>query len=258
MKVLRKVLILLMLMVFIAGLGFLLYPYLQGAIADYRITQEAHEFLEMVETRPTQPEETLPVITEPVPTEPEETEPVLHPELLDAMKSYNSQIWAEKQSGLCDPWAYEQPSFKLGDYGLEDEVFGVISIPRLELEMPIYLGATYRHMADGAAHLSQTSLPIGGENTNCVIAGHRGWGGASYFRYITELEAGDEVIITNLWGELRYTVVETKIIDPNDVKEILIQQDRELLTLLTCHPYASGGKYRYVVYCERNQEMEVK
>ena len=137
MKVWRKVLILLMLMVFIAGLGFLLYPYLQGAIADYRITQEAHEFLEMVETRPTQPEETIPVITEPVPTEPEETEPALHPELLDAMKSYNSQIWAEKQSGLCDPWAYEQPSFKLGDYGLEDEVFGVISIPKLELEMPI-------------------------------------------------------------------------------------------------------------------------
>ena len=57
---------------------------------------------------------------------------------------------------------------------------------------------------------------------------------------------------------MRYTVVETKIIDPNDVKEILIQQDRELLTLLTCHPYASGGKYRYVVYCERDYEMEVK
>ena len=137
MKVWRKVLLLLMLMVFIAGLGFLLYPYLQGAIADYMITQEAHEFLEMVETRPTQPEETIPVITEPVPTEPEETESVLHPELLDAMKSYNSQIWAEKQSGLCDPWSYEQPSFKLGDYGLEDEVFGVISIPKLDLEMPI-------------------------------------------------------------------------------------------------------------------------
>lgn len=256
MKIWRKVLILVMLMVFIAGLGLLLYPYLQGAIADYRITQKAHEFLEMVETQPTQPEETIPEKAEP--TEPEETEPVPHPELLEAMKSYNQQIWEEKQSGLCDPWAYEQPSFTLGDYGLEDEVFGVISIPRLGLEMPIYLGATYKHMADGAAHLSQTSLPIGGENTNCVIAGHRGWGGASYFRYITELEVGDEIIITNLWGELRYTVAETKIIDPNDIKEILIQEDRELLTLLTCHPYASGGKYRYVVYCERNQEMEVK
>ena len=152
---------------------------------------------------------------------------------------------------LCDPWSYEQPSFTLGEYGLEDEVFGVISIPRLELELPIYLGATYQHMSDGAAHLTETSLPIGGENTNCVIAGHRGWYGASYFRYITELEVGDEVIITNLWEELRYTVTETKIIAPNDVKEILIQENRELLTLLTCHPYGSGGRPRYVVYCER-------
>ena len=255
MKLWRKIVILIMLLVFAAGLGVLLYPSLQGAITDHRIVQEAHEFLEMLETIPTksEAEETEP--TEP--TDPIETEPVLYPELLNAMQSYNQQIWEEKQAGLCDPWSYEQPSFTLGDYGLEDEVFGVITIPRLQLEMPIYLGATYKHMADGAAHLSQTSLPIGGENTNCVIAGHRGWGGASYFRYITELEAGDEVIITNLWGELRYTVVETKIIDPNDVEEILIQQDRELLTLLTCHPYASGGKYRYVVYCERNQEMEV-
>ena len=255
MKLWRKIVILIMLLIFAAGLGIMLYPSLQGAITDHRIIQEAHEFLEKLETIPTKPEAEATEPTEP--TEPTETEPVLYPELLNAMQSYNQQIWEEKQAGLCDPWSYEQPSFTLGDYGLEDEVFGVITIPRLQLEMPIYLGATYKHMADGAAHLSQTSLPIGGENTNCVIAGHRGWGGASYFRYITELEAGDEVIITNLWGELRYTVVKTKIIDPNDVEEILIQQDRELLTLLTCHPYASGGKYRYVVYCERNQEMEV-
>ena len=255
MKLWRKIVILIMLLVFAAGLGIMLYPSLQGAITDHRIIQEAHEFLEMLETIPTKPEAEATEPTEP--TDPIETEPVLYLELLNAMQSYNQQIWEEKQAGLCDPWSYEQPSFTLGDYGLEDEVFGVITIPRLQLEMPIYLGATYKHMADGAAHLSQTSLPIGGENTNCVIAGHRGWGGASYFRYITELEAGDEVIITNLWGELRYTVTETKIIDPNDVEEILIQQDRELLTLLTCHPYASGGKYRYVVYCERNQEMEV-
>ena len=255
MKLWRKIVILIMLLIFAAGLGIMLYPSLQGAITDHRIIQEAHEFLEKLETIPTKPEAEATEPTEP--TEPIETEPVLYPELLNAMQSYNQQIWEEKQAGLCDPWSYEQPSFTLGDYGLEDEVFGVITIPRLQLEMPIYLGATYKHMADGAAHLSQTSLPIGGEHTNCVIAGHRGWGGASYFRYITELEAGDEVIITNLWGELRYTVVETKIIDPNDVEEILIQQDRELLTLLTCHPYASGGKYRYVVYCERNQEMEV-
>lgn len=49
----------------------------------------------------------------------------------------------------------------------------------------------------------------------------------------------------------------TDIIEPTDVSKILIQENREMLTLLTCHPYASGGRQRYVVYCERNYEMEV-
>ena len=262
MKAGNKVWILLAVLLFLAGLGILLYPTIQGAVADYEMAQQAHIFLEIaaptVTTPPeTQPAVTLPAETEPADTVPTETEPPLCPDLLEAMERYNRQIWQEKQAGLCDPWAYEQPSFQLGDYGLQDEVFGVISIPRLGLKMPIYLGATHTHLANGAAHLSQTSLPIGGKNTNCVIAGHRGWGGAAYFRYITQLQPGDAVIITNLWGQLCYTVSEAKIIQPNDVQEILIQEDRELLTLLTCHPYASGGKYRYVVYCERNQEMEV-
>ena len=62
-------------------------------------------------TAPTVPESGEPQSEEP---EPKETEPVLYPELLAAMESYNQQIWEEKQSGLCDPWAYEQPSFTYG------------------------------------------------------------------------------------------------------------------------------------------------
>ena len=255
MRILKGVIAFVMILLFSCGFSIFAYPYIHNYVVEKDMQGQVQDFWDQLSADPTE-QETKPTEdpTDPtVPTEP----PKEHEDLWNAMVAYNNTLWEEKQAGLCDPWSYEQPSFTLGDYGLEDEVFGVITIPRLQLEMPIYLGATYKHMADGAAHLSQTSLPIGGENSNCVIAGHRGWGGASYFRYITELEAGDEVIITNLWGELRYTVVETKIIDPNDVEEILIQQDRELLTLLTCHPYASGGKYRYVVYCERNQEMEV-
>ena len=217
---------------------------------DWQMRQEAQSFIERTEQQTvTEPEKTAPTAPT-APTEPTEP-PREHEQLWLAMEAYNQQIWAEKQSGLCDPWAYEQPSFTLGEYGLDDEIFGVISIPALELEMPLYLGATYQHMADGAAHLSQTSIPIGGENTNAVIAGHRGWGGAAYFRYVTELKPGDEVIITNLWGTLTYRVAETQIIWPHEVQKILIQKGRDLLTLLTCHPYASGGRQRYLVICER-------
>ena len=99
----------------------------------------------------------------------------LYPELWEDMTAYNEAIFAQGQSGLSCKLDYQQPSFLLADYGLKEEVFGVITIPAMELEMPIYLGATNQHMADGAAHLSQTSLPIGGTNTNSVIAGHRGY-----------------------------------------------------------------------------------
>ena len=251
----RNVLILLMLMLFIAGLGILLYPFIQGAMVDRQISMNAQAFLEDKDAQTQSHAIIVPDSTEG--TEPEVALPNKYPELYLAMQDYNTQIWEEKQSGLCDPWSYEQPSFDLTEYGISDEVFGVISIPVLQLEMPIFLGATSQHMADGAAHLSQTSLPVGGNNTNCVIAGHRGYNGASYFRYITDLQVGDTVTITNLWETISYTVTSTDIIEPTDVSKILIQENREMLTLLTCHPYASGGRQRYVVYCERNYEMEV-
>ena len=176
-----------------------------------------------------------------------------YPELLEAMLEYNERIYAEGQSGLTDAWAYAEPSFDLTEYGLDSEVIGVLSIPSINLEMPIYLGATYDHMAKGAAHLSQTSLPIGGKNTNCVIAGHRGWQGAPFFLYLDKIVVGDEVTITNLWETLTYRVCDIRVIEPNDIDAVLIQPGRDMLTLITCHPYASVGRYRLVVYCERTE-----
>lgn len=250
---LRAFLIALMLLVFASGLTFLLYPYLWGAMVDREISLNAQGFLNRDKTEPTISKV---IVTIDSPTEPEKTRD--YPELWTDMVRYNETIYAQGQTGLSCAYDYQKPSFRLTDYGLSDEVFGVISIPVMELEMPIFLGATEQHMADGAAHLSQTSLPIGGENTNCVIAGHRGYNGASYFRYIGKLKVGDLVSITNLWETLTYRVCEIKIIDPHDVTEILIQPGRELLTLLTCHPYASGGRQRYVVYCERVKSPEAQ
>ena len=241
-----------MVMLFLTGLFLALYPYIQGAVVDRRMTLEAEDFLSRLSGDPDDGD--LDIIV--FPTMPEAEDKREHQDLWDAMNTYNEEIFADGQSGLSTSYAYQVPSFTLTDYGLEDEKFGVIQIPKLDLEMPLFLGASNQHMADGAAVLSETSIPIGGANTNSVIAGHRGYGGASYFRYVTDLTVGDTVIITNLWEQLTYKVVETKIIDPHEVSEILIQSDRDMITLLTCHPYASGGKQRYLVYCERVTETE--
>lgn len=177
-----------------------------------------------------------------------------YPELLETLQAYNRHIYNEKQSSLVDLEACETPAADLTAYGIEDEIIGVLEIPAMELTMPIYLGASDTHLAAGAAVLGNTSAPIGGTNTNCVIAGHRGWRGADYFRHIDKLTVGDTVKLTNLWKTLTYTVADIQIIQPHEVNMIKIQQGRDLLTLLTCHPYASGGRQRYVVYCERMME----
>lgn len=179
--------------------------------------------------------------------------PEQHPELLTALQEYNRQLYTEKQCNLTDLEACEAPAADLVAYGIEDEIIGVLEIPAMELTMPVYLGASDAHLAAGAAVLGNTSAPIGGDNTNSVIAGHRGWKGADYFRHIDRLQVGDTVTLTNLWETLTYTVADIQIIQPHEVDKIKIQPSRDLLTLVTCHPYASGGRQRYVVYCERTE-----
>lgn len=258
----KLILCLCMAALFLYGLGICLYPMFYGLRTDTAAQKKVEEFYEYVETLiPTLPrpqndsvpsEEESSVDSSTVPVE---TVPVFT-ELLTAMKEYNHQIWQEKQIGLTDPWAYEQPAFDLTAFDVPDGIIGVLYIPALNAEFPIYLGATSSNMAKGMVHLSQTSLPIGGINTNSVIAGHRGWNGADFLRYIEKLKLGDRITITNLWGELVYEAVEIRIIEPHEVEHILIQEGKDLLTILTCHPYASGGKQRYVVYCERVKKGE--
>lgn len=248
MRILKAMVAVVMVLVFLIGFSICAFPVIQNIVSEYQLAQSVQEFFGQLESsKPVI--DTVPEATDSATDE--TTAPREHESLWEDMLAYNRQIWAEKQEGLCDPWSYQQPSFTLGEYGLEDEVFGVISIPAIDLEMPLYLGATSSHLAKGAAHLSQTSLPIGGMNTNCVIAGHRGFNGAIYFRNVPELKIGDEVIITNLWETMTYTVTETQIILPNEVDQILIQEGRDMITLLTCHPYASGGIQRFLVFCDR-------
>ena len=249
----KNIVLVIMIAVFLGGLVYALYPIITGLTLMHETRTVSENFFR-----------TLPANLSSYPEAPstddridsgsdEVSADTPYPELLAAMQAYNDRIYAEGQSGLVDAWSYEAPSFDLTEYGIEDDVIGVLSISSINLQMPIYLGATYSHMAAGAAHLSQTSLPIGGVNTNCVIAGHRGWSGAPYFLNMDKVEVGDTVTITNLWETLTYRVCETRVIEPNDIDAVLIQPGRDMLTLITCHPYASGGRYRLVVYCERTQ-----
>lgn len=175
--------------------------------------------------------------------------------LREEMLGYNANLLENGQYELNDPFAYEQPSFQLYQYSISDNVFGHISAPSIGMDLPIYLGASQYNMNFGAVHLSHSSMPIGGESTNAVFAAHRGYIGRIFFDNIVVLNIGDDVYVTNPWEKLHYKVVETDVISPYDIDRCYIQEGRDLITLLTCHPYGSS-RYRYMVICERVEESE--
>ncbi len=249
-------LLLLSAVLFVSGLYFILKPTLNQKAQEAQAASAVASFFELRDAPENAGSESLVPQLVPLDGEPADRDADAaprYPELLTAMQAYNEQIYNSKQTGLADPWCYTATVIDLAAWGYDGEMVGILTIPKMELEEPIYLGATADHLSRGAAQLSFSSMPIGGVNTNCVLAGHRGWDGALHFRHIELLEVGDEIQLTNLWETLTYEVVEIRIIQPWQPEELLIQEGRDLLTLLTCHPYGSGGKYRYVVYCERKE-----
>ena len=228
-KILTAVLILLLL----AGCGALLYPAATQLLDQHREKQAVEQFQAALEDSSEQ-----------------DSSDTGYRQLYQEMAVYNQTILEEHQSGLSDPWNMEQSAFDFSQFGLDSPVAGYLSIPAMELELPLYLGATEENMTKGAVVLGQTSMPIGGENTNCVIAAHRGYRGTPMFRNIERLKEGDTLTLTNFWGTLTYQVVKCAIIDPSDINAVKIQPGQDLITLVTCHPYRQNYQ-RYVVYCAR-------
>lgn len=235
----RKIVLIIALLVFCIGITMVITPMIHGQVLERRQSQQATAFWEQVRQSAGDDGSDGP-----------EAEHRAYQDLWDDMVAYNARLIDEQPSSFNSPEAYEQVSFSLADYGLDSEVFGILSIPALDLEIPLYLGANYSNLSKGAAHLSETSLPIGGDSTNCVIAGHRGWQGGAYFLHLTRLKAGDIVEITNPWETLTYKVMSTEDIGSTDTHKVYIQDGEDLLTLLTCD-YGAGVKYRYIVVCER-------
>ena len=224
----RKLVRIIAIILFIVGLGFFAYPIVLREAFDIQVNKAIYQFEQLKTTN---------------------DDNLLYTELRRAMFEYNEKLYLSGQSGLIDQLSYEKPDFLLSDYGIDSDILGYITIPAIDIKLPIYNGASTENMAKGAAYLAHTSLPVGGENTNCVIAAHTRYKSIYMFKRITELNVGDKIYITNFWETLVYQVVETKVIDPNDSQNIYIKANRSLITLSTCHPYPDNYQ-RYLVYAE--------
>ena len=230
---------------FVVCAAFVFSPVVKTATGTVQQKEAVARFLQTVDER--QEAENPTVGAKKAPVDP----------LLQAMQQYNRDLQADGQDELQGAW-YEEPALDLSAYDVPDGIIGRVSIPAVGVELPLYLGANSAHLAKGLAVMNHTSLPIGGEGTHCVIAGHRGWDTGDFLLDIDELQIGDEVIVQNLWQTLHYAVAEIQIIEPSEIEPAKLQAGRDLLTLLTCHPYGSGGKYRYLVTCVREEETEAE
>jgi len=161
----------------------------------------------------------------------------------------NERLFDTGQAGLTDAFAYETVAVDLASYGIVDDRIGFLTIPAIGIDLPIRLGATRDHLKRGAVHLTQTSYPIGGPNTNAVIAAHRG-SVVVMFRDLDKITPGDEIVVTNFRERLVYRAVESVIISPDDVDRITIVPGRDMITLLSCHPRGVNDQ-RIVLYAER-------
>ncbi|PTC10944.1 class C sortase [Bacillus wiedmannii] len=216
------------LVLFLAGLSLFLYPLVANYINNYVYKTRVIRYEKVVDNL--------------------KVEDVN--EKFQKMETYNSLL-GRAAFKMNDPFVQDAEVNKESlNFINKDEIFGTVSIPKINEELPIYLGASQENLSKGIGQIEGTSLPIGGKDTHAVLAGHRGYHGAKMFRHLDWLTDGDLFYVKVFGKQQEYKVVGREIINPNQVDKLNVIKGKDKVTLLTCEPYTSS-KYRLLVYGER-------
>ncbi|MFQ6879622.1 MAG: class C sortase [Oscillospiraceae bacterium] len=116
-------------------------------------------------------------------------------------------------------------------------IMGYIEIPSIDVMLPIYHGTSEEVLQVAIGHIEGSSLPIGGESTHSVISGHRGLPSSRLFTDIDQLSEGDTFTLMVLDEVLTYEVDQIRIVEPEDISLLAIEEGQDLCTLVTCTPY---------------------
>ncbi len=154
-------------------------------------------------------------------------------------RAYNDSLWPTPNPEDFVFLKEEDPSPEYMDClnVLGDSMMGYISVPKIDIEIPIYHGTDEETLLNAAGHLEGTSLPVGGASTHSVIAAHRGLPGSALFTNLDQMEIGDHFFLHILDETLAYEVDQIHVVEPDDVSRIVIEDGEDLCTLLTCTPY---------------------
>lgn len=183
----------------------------------------------------------------------------------EAAQAYTLQ---ELQNQITQAQAYNQtlsassPKYPLSDAQkaqyesllnpANDGIMGAISIPEIDVNLPVYHTTDDAVLNAGIGHLEGSSLPVRGAGTHAILYGHRGIPGSTLFIRLNEVKEGDIFYLEMLGEKLAYQVDHIQILQPDDNSYCVIEPGRDLVTLVTCTPFGINNK-RLVITATRTQ-----
>ena len=170
---------------------------------------------------------------------------------LSAAAEYNNNL-----SELVNGFTYDVDSVINGyddilNFG--DGLIGYIDISKINVKLPIYHGDEDKVLEKGVAHLPNTAFPIGGVGNHSVLSAHTGYPTQVFFDNLNELEIGDEIKVSVLDETLTYAVTAKNIVKPDNISLLSVDEEKDLLSLITCYPYGINS-HRLIVTAERVSE----
>lgn len=151
------------------------------------------------------------------------------------IKEYNASL-IDNTVVYEDPFEATDTSKDKKNEQLEDPI-GYIAIPTIAVNVPIYEGTSDYILQKGIGLLEKSSMPVGGKGTHAALTGHRGLPESKLFTDLDEMKIGDVFYIHSLAGTLAYEVESVETVLPHETETLKIQENRDLVTLITCTPY---------------------
>ena len=174
-------------------------------------------------------------------------------EIWNAAYAYNESLLERENTFLLS--AEQQKTYEalLDVSGIG--IMGYLEIPVIDLTLPIYHGTAESVLQVGIGHLDWTSLPVGGPSSHCVVSGHRGLPSAKLFTDLDRIVVGDLFMLRVLDEVLTYEVDQILIVEPQETYALMIEEDQDLCTLVTCTPYGINT-HRMLVRGHRVENVE--
>lgn len=134
-------------------------------------------------------------------------------------------------------------------------MMGYIEIPKIDVHLPIYHTTDENVLQVAIGHIDWTSLPTGGANTHAVLSSHRGLPSAKLFTDLDKLQVGDVFMLWVMDELLTYEVDQILIVEPHESEALMVEEGRDLCTLVTCTPYGINS-HRLLVRGHRINNAE--